>query len=278
MKNIIININESKDNDGKILASVTKIIKSEIKDCNLVIYKDAFNLTKANTEGFELIIALGGDGTILSTVRAIEGAEVPILGINIGHLGFLTSIELNELSEALQKIVQNEFFLDTRHMLQCEVDINGEKKIFNALNDIFVSRGTLSKIIYFELSVDGTLYNAFTADGIIVSTSTGSTGYSLSAGGPIIYPSLGAISITPVCPLELTAKAIILDSRSGIEIKMSKKYESAFLTIDGQIVTELKDAKQVMVRSSQWKCNLIRLKDYDYFGILRKKIIFRTKE
>jgi NAD+ kinase len=278
MKNIGVNINSSKDPDGKILNSVIEIVYNEVDGCKLKVFNDAVELTHEKIKDMDLMISLGGDGTILSTVRAIEGSTVPILGVNIGHLGFLTSVESSEMKRAIEKIKSGDFYIETRDMLECELDINGEKKIYSALNDIVVSRGTLSKIIYFDISVDGTLYNNFTADGVIVSTSTGSTGYSLSAGGPIIYPSLCAISITPICPLELTAKAIILDSRSEIDIHMAKKYESAFLSLDGQIVVELNETNRVKVRSSKWKCNLIRLNDYDYFDVLRKKIIFRTKE
>lgn len=278
MKNIGININSSKDIDGKILNSVIDIVNKEAPSCNMKIFKDSLGLNCEKTKDMNFIVSLGGDGTILSTLRAIEGSKVPILGVNIGHLGFLTSVEISELRRAIKHINDGEFCIETRDMLECEVEFKNEKKIFNVLNDVVVTKGTLSKIINFDISINGNLYNNFTADGVIVSTSTGSTAYSLSAGGPIIYPSLCAIAITPICPLELTAKAIILDNKSEIYIHMSKKDESAFLSLDGQKIIELNEIDIVKIRSSKWKCNLIRLNDYDYFDILRRKIIFRTKQ
>ena len=278
MKNIGININMSKDIDGKILKSILKIIYNEIMDCNIKIFKGSKELQHDGVSELDLLIVLGGDGTILGAARALGDHQIPILGVNIGNLGFLTTVESSRFKVAIEAVNQGKFFVEERLMLQCSLFKDGKDINYISLNDVVISKGTLSRIIEYEIFIDGKKYTEFVADGVIVATPTGSTAYSLSAGGPIIYPQLEVISLSPICPHSLGMRDIILDSKSEIKIKLISEWESAFLTVDGQESVELKENCNISITSYPFKCKLIRLEDYDYFDVLREKIIWRTKK
>jgi len=278
MKNIGININISKDTDGKILERILKIIHNEIMDCNIKIFKKSKELQYEAIEELDLLIVLGGDGTILGAARALGKHQIPILGVNIGNLGFLTSVESSRFKIAIEAVNKGKFFVEERLMLQCSVFKDGKNISCISLNDVVISKGTLSRIIEYEIFIDSKKYTDFVADGVIIATPTGSTAYSLSAGGPIIYPRLEVISLSPICPHSLGMRALILDSKSEIEIKLISEWESAFLTVDGQESVELKENCSILITSYPFKCKLIRLEDYDYFDVLREKIIWRTKK
>lgn len=275
MKNIGINVNSKKDQEGKILKNIIKIINDESNDCNITTYKDSFGLNDNEIDKLDMLITLGGDGTILSTTRALAYNQVPIFGMNIGNLGFLTSSESVQFREDIKQVLDGKYYIEDRMMLQCKVNINGEDIIKNCLNDVVISKGILSRIIKFDIYINDNFYTNFRADGLVVSTPTGSTAYSLSAGGPIIYPTLELISITPICPHSLDTRAIVLNKDSNICINMLNKKEDIFLTIDGQESKELMDINKVFITVAPVKCKLIRLNDYNYFDVLRKKIIHK---
>jgi NAD+ kinase len=243
MKQIGININSGKDPEGKILNSVLETVHKIMGDAEVRIYKDSIDLGNEETKKLDAVISLGGDGTLLSTARELCGAETPILGVNIGHLGFLTEVECSEIDVAVNNLKTGKYEIEERMMLQCSIEGNHQTMTGHCLNDIVLSKGTLGRIIRYDIYIDDKFYNTITADGIIVSTPTGSTAYSLSAGGPIIYPTLHSISLTPICPLALSARTTVLDSHSTLRICATFKggYESIFLTMDGQEATELKN-------------------------------------
>ena len=278
MKNIGININISKDIDGKILKSITEVIYNEIVDCNLKIFRDSKKLKYDAIKELDLLIVLGGDGTILGAARSLGEHQIPILGVNIGNLGFLTTVESSRFKVAMEAVNKGNYFVEERLMLQCSIFKDGENIIYSSLNDVVISKGTLSRIIEYEIFIDDKKYTEFVADGVIIATPTGSTAYSLSAGGPIIYPQLEVISLSPICPHSLGMRSIILDSKSKIVIKLISEWESAFLTVDGQESVELKENNNILITAYPYKCKLIRLDDYDYFDVLREKIIWRTKK
>ncbi|WP_291562108.1 MULTISPECIES: NAD(+)/NADH kinase [unclassified Clostridium] len=278
MKKIGININSTKDKEGKTIKYVELIVRKYFINCEIYKFYDALHLEEEKNKDLDLLIALGGDGTILRAARAVEKFETPILAVNIGHLGFLSSIELSDFEEAVKRILNKEFRIDDRMMIKCSLPKSNSEYYYTALNDIVVSKGTLSRAISYYIYIDNTFYINYKADGLIISTPTGSTAYSLSAGGPIIYPTLDIISITPICPISVGIKTIVLHSENKINIKIKSYSEDAYLNIDGQNVVELNHDEEVFVEVLSRKCKLIKFNDYNYFKVLRKKIISRSIE
>jgi NAD+ kinase len=278
MKNIGININTTKDKDGKIIKYIKDTIIEYMSDANIFIFKDSIGLENTKHKDLDIIIALGGDGTILRTSRNLNNSSIPILGVNIGNLGFLSSVELLEFGNAMKSIIEGNYYVEDRMMLNCTLPYRGGIEVYTALNEIVVSKGTLARIVKYEIYIDNKFYTAFTGDGLIISTPTGSTAYSLSAGGPIIYPNLDVIALTPICPLSLSMRTIVLDCKSEISISIKGEHESIFLTLDGQRAIKLNNYEKMVVNVSNKKCRLVKLNDYNYFEILRKKIISRTTD
>jgi NAD+ kinase len=278
MKNIGININTTKDKDGEIIKYVRDIVSKYVDDTNIYTFKDAVGLDNIKYNDLDIIIALGGDGTILRTSRNLNNSNIPILGVNIGNLGFLSSVELLEFENAMKKYMEDDYFVEDRMMLKCTLPYREGHEEYIALNDIVVSKGTLARVVKYELHIDNKFYLDFTGDGLIIATPTGSTAYSLSAGGPIIYPNLDVIALTPICPLSLSMRTIVLDSKSEISINIKSEHESIFLTPDGQRAIKLNNYEKILVSVSNRKCRLVKFNDYNYFSILRKKIISRTMD
>jgi NAD+ kinase len=278
MKNIGINVNTSKEDYENILNYIRNNIYNIDSAVKIVVFKDTLGLENIKDKKLDAMIVLGGDGTILSTARAISKFQVPILGINIGHLGFLAQVEISHSLPALQALLRDEYEIEERALLQCTYEENGTEKLLPALNDIVLSKGTLARIVKYNIYIDNKFYTTFVADGVIISTATGSTAYSLSAGGPIMYPTLSLFSITPICPHSVGMRTLIIDSKSKVKVQVVRSYESVFLTLDGQEFMEMGDNNFITVSSYPHKCKLIRFNDYDYFDVLRKKITTRTKE
>ncbi len=235
-------------------------------------YGKSFELEHA-AEDTELIIVLGGDGTLLSVAREIRGRNVPILGVNLGGLGFLTEISLEELPEMLPLVLKGEYRTSVRVMFDVMVKRNGAE-IFDLsfLNDAVITKDALARIIDLETSVDGNYLTTFKGDGLIVSTPTGSTGYSLSAGGPILYPSLEQAMLTPICPHTLTNRPIILPEEVTVTAKLISPDERVILTVDGQVGFQLEYRDEVVVRKSRYTVSLIKSGTNEYFEVLRNKL------
>jgi NAD+ kinase len=221
----------------------------------------------------QLVIVLGGDGTLLSAARAIGGRDVPIFAVNFGGLGFLTAITVDEIYAQLEHALHGDLHIGRRRMLRCEL-WRGEKVLVShdALNDAVLSKAEIARMIDLEVNVDNKLMCVYKADGLIVATPTGSTAYSLSAGGPIVYPSVAAFCITPICPHTLTNRPVILPDESVIEVINRGEDSTTYLTIDGQVGELLEKGDRVVCRRSQHSISLIRPPDKLFFDVLREKL------
>ena len=224
-------------------------------------------------EGCDLVIVLGGDGTLLSAARAIGRREIPLFPVNLGGLGFLTAITIDELYPELERALCGEHRIAKRRLLTAEV-VRGGETIFtlDALNDAVLTKGSIARMIDLETHVDEQFVCAYKADGLIISTPTGSTAYSLSAGGPIIFPSVPAICITPICPHMLTNRPVLVPETSVIRIVSHGPDESVYLTIDGQVGTPIREHDTVVCRSSHYSLLLVRPPRMMFFDVLRQKL------
>jgi len=224
-------------------------------------------------EGADLIIVLGGDGTMLAVARYLKGQDVPILGVNLGGLGFLTEISVEEMPIMLEKVVSGQYKTSTRIMLDVSVIRAGGKVFeFSVLNDAVITKDALARIIDIEVYVNSVYLTTYKADGLIFSTPTGSTGYSLSAGGPILYPSLKNIIVTPICPHMLTNRPIIIPEDVSMMAVLISMNERVVMTIDGQIGFPLEYRDEVVVKKSPHTVRLIKSSFRGYFEILREKL------
>jgi len=221
----------------------------------------------------EMIIVLGGDGTLLSVARLVGDHDVPILGVNLGGLGFLTEITLEELYRVLAKVVQGDFVTDERVVLNASVIRRGERMAeFIVLNDAVINKGALARIIDLETTINGEYLTTFKSDGLILSTPTGSTAYNLSAGGPIVYPSLHCIIITPICPHTLTNRPIMIPDDVEIRAMLKTKQQEVILTLDGQQGFTLEFEDVVEVKKAEGHIFLIKSPYRHYFEVLREKL------
>jgi NAD+ kinase len=221
----------------------------------------------------DLVVVLGGDGTLISVARLVGDREVPILGVNLGSLGFLTEISLDELYPALESCLKGDYAVSERMMVRAELFRSGERVAeYRVLNDVVINKGALARIIDLETLVDDRYLTTFKADGLIISTPTGSTGYSLSANGPIIHPELDCLVITPICPHTLTNRPIVVSSDAAITLNVKSLNEDVFLTLDGQVGLELRCGDQLRIRRAEHRTRLVQSRTRDYFEVLRAKL------
>jgi NAD+ kinase len=220
-----------------------------------------------------LIIVLGGDGTLISVARQVGDLRTPILGVNLGSLGFLTEITLGELFLVLERVIKGEFEISSRMMLDAIVRRKGKEiSRYRVLNDVVINKGALARIIDMEAWVDDAYLTTFKADGLIIATPTGSTAYNLAAGGPIIYPGLHCLVISPICPHTLTNRPIIVSDESLIRIEVKFQDEDVVFTADGQVGMPLQGGDVVEVRRSRSSTQLVKSPNRDYFEVLRAKL------
>jgi NAD+ kinase len=218
-------------------------------------------------------ITVGGDGTLLNTAREIASAGIPICGINMGKLGFLTEIELPDLILSLDKIVNGNYQIEEHLMLDAMI-VRKNRAIYvsTALNDVVISKSGVSRMIKFNVSIDDELTTNYAADGLIVATATGSTGYSLSAGGPIINPLLKVMVLTPICSHTLHVRPLVISEEEEIKVEMIANQEDVVLTIDGQTIYSLLPKDTVLVKRSPFRAQFIRLNNRSYYETLRTKL------
>lgn len=220
----------------------------------------------------EFVIVLGGDGTLLSAARAVARAGIPVLGVNLGALGFLAEVPLEELYATLISIEQGSCGYDVRSMVHCSVRRGGAVvATYDALNDVVVGKGTIARLNHCDVFIDKTFVSRYQADSLIVSTPTGSTAYSLAAGGPILMPNVDAFVITPVSAHSLTHRPLVVRSDSEIEIVVMTGEEDAYLSIDGQAGMPMLDGDRVCCRKSQYQVRLLHLKG-TFFDVLHSKL------
>ncbi len=221
----------------------------------------------------ELVVVLGGDGTLLAAARAFAKTGIPILSVNLGGLGFLTEVRLSDLYSTLEGWHKDCCAIDARSMLHAEVQRNGNLyKEFEALNDLVISKGAIARMGDFSVHLFDQLAASFRADGLIISTPTGSTAYNLSANGPILAPDVDALVVTPVCPHLLTIRPMVVRGDAEVTVTIEGVPDQTFVTVDGQEALQLRVGDQVRCRKSQYSVKLVRMGTIGFFDVLRSKL------
>lgn len=221
----------------------------------------------------DLVIVLGGDGTLLATARALDRNPVPVLAVNLGGLGFLTMVTREELYPALEVVLSGQFHTEPRVRIEAEVVRAGQRAgSFLALNDVVLNKGAIARVLDFDVRVDGQFISTYKSDGLIVSTPTGSTAYSLAAGGPVVAPSVRATIITPICAHTLTNRPIVLPDTAVIEVAVKSEREPVYLTVDGQVGMAVHGEDRVRICKAASMLEIIQPLHKSYFEILRQKL------
>lgn len=219
----------------------------------------------------DVLISLGGDGTMLASARAVGEHQTPILGINLGGVGFLTEINSNDLCNALNKLKRGDYFIEKRMVLETEVE--GIKKLDQyGLNDVVLDKGEVARLFLLHLYLQDEFICSYSADGLIISTPTGSTAYCLAAGGPIINPRMNAIIVSPICPHTLASRSIVFSENETLKVVVELSSRHAVLTIDGQVAFKLKSGSSVLIRKAKHSVNLVKFRDRSFYDILRTKL------
>ncbi len=278
MKKIGIICKTDRKEPQEILQELLPLLKQ--KGCEAFV--DAETAAALNIRGFsrseitslaEIVLVLGGDGTMLSVSRLVAPKGIPILGINLGSLGFITEVNRDEIFSAVDKMLNDGCAIEERMMLTAAIHRNGKKIAdYTVLNDIVINKGALARIIDLETNINDRYVTTYKADGLIISTPTGSTAYSLSAGGPILYPTLDSMVVTPICSHTLTNRPIVVPGNSNIEIIIKSLSEDVFLTLDGQVGFSLRMDDVVEISKSPFKTRLLVPIERDYFQVLRTKL------
>ncbi|MBI5074067.1 MAG: NAD(+)/NADH kinase [Nitrospirae bacterium] len=250
------------------------------RDCEVFVDEDT--AARLNVKGYdrkeipslvEAVLVLGGDGTMLSVNRLVAQAGIPVLGINLGSLGFLTEVNKEQIYAAVEKMLSGGCAIEERLMLKAVLRRNGNVvDQFTVLNDVVINKGALARIIDLEVSIDQSYVTTYKADGLIISTPTGSTAYSLSAGGPILYPTIENIVLTPICSHTLTNRPIVLSDSVRIAIRLMSTSEDVFLTLDGQVGCALKTEDVIEVVKADYKAKLLVAGEAGHFDVLRQKL------
>lgn len=271
--------NTSKANADLVLKRIVDFYKT--KNVKLLLPQKAANelgyayLGTENLldEKIDIGLTIGGDGTLLNACRKVADRDIPVCGINIGRLGFLADIELAELESKLDKILNNDYRIEERLMIAAIIKRESSMTyVGSAINDIVVTKGGFARMLTLGLSIDDYLVANYQADGLIVSTSTGSTGYSLSAGGPIINPSLKLLLVTPICPHTLNARPMIISQDEEVRINIAASHTDIVLTFDGQDSYHLLPGDEVIVKKSPLIAQIIKFEDKNYYHTMRTKL------
>ena len=250
------------------LQPVTDESTASLAKLKLPIRKDPIAISRFA----DLIMVIGGDGTMLHWARTTAGSGTPIFGVNVGGLGFLTASSWKDLPKAMNAVVAGKFSIESRTLLSAIGQSCREKFKLKAMNDFVISRGSIPRMIRLEVKVDGEALTTYRCDGLVISTSTGSTAYSLAAGGAIIAPEAKVISITPICPHTLSNRAVIINQQSTIEVRMLDTKREANLSADGWDCLELETKTPVIIRRNPQSVKLARLTDSSFFKTLRHKL------
>lgn len=247
--------------------TVDKVTREFCPNCEIV-EREELARTKP-----DFVVVLGGDGTLLSAARNAAVADIPILGVNLGSLGFLTEIRQDEIAKALAAVDSGHCEISPRWMLHCQVQRAGQCLAnYDALNDVVLNQQAVARITEFEVRVNGMFVSLYKADGLIVSTPTGSTAYSLAAGGPILAPDVCGFVVTPVASHALTNRPLVVQDTATIEIRLMVTREQAFLSVDGQLGEPLQEGDVVQCRKSKYQVKLFKLPDRNFFQVLRTKL------
>jgi NAD+ kinase len=271
--------NLGKRGTADVLARVAKAAKR----LGLALHGDAPTITALGTgtvcppDGFgrecDVMLALGGDGSMLHAARLLGDGGIPLAGVNTGTLGFMTCAAADRLEEVLESLTQGDYRVDERRMLQAEICRGGDAPLVkHALNDIVVARGESGRVVSLDLAVDGRPVTTYICDGLIVATPTGSTAYSLSAGGPIVSPDTPAIVVSVICPHTLTSRPLVLPDTSVIEVSVRRAAAPLLVSVDGQDDAGLQVGDRVRIVRSERVTRIVLLRDHDAFAVLRRKL------
>ena len=278
MRNFLLITNKYKDSELSVTHRVVNYLKDKDAECQVLsdLGSQYEELPELDNE-VDCILVIGGDGTMLQAARVVAGKKIPMIGINKGTLGFLTEIELGDLEYALDQLLADEYEIAERMMLKGEI-YHGDELINEslALNDLVITRSGISRIIECKISVNGRTMNTYSGDGLIVATPTGSTGYNLSAGGPVVCPEADIVLVTPICPHSLGARSSVLVPTDDIWIEIGKtrktQKEEAMATFDGQTGVCLTPGDRIHVRAASEKVYLLRMREHNFYEILRNKL------
>lgn len=239
-----------------------------------IVATDLANRLDLSKAKADLILVLGGDGSIISTARRLNNNPIPVIGVNLGKFGFLAEYSLDELKESFKEIITKRLKTSSLMMLDCLINRGARKNgPFIALNDIVITRGSISRMVYFRLFIDGKEITVFGADGVIVSTPVGSTAYSLSAGGPLVSPETQSLIITPICAHTLSMRTLVLPPDSTIELQLADgSGQEIILTVDGQVSMYLRQTDRITLRKSKAAFRLVRLGKRSFYETLREKL------
>ena len=279
MKTIGLIVNMKKQNAVMLIEKIIDLIEKQ--NCSAVMPETiaaALGLPKYGWPPQDLaktdcLVVLGGDGTLLVSARKAAPSGIPVLGVNMGNLGFLTEVDVPDLTEALEKLIRGEYVIEERMMLDAGVYRNGTLVWQSlALNDTVISKGAFARLIYLETLVDEEYVTTYPADGLIVATPTGSTAYSLSAGGPLVPPNLELMLVTPICPHLLWARPLVIGAESRVKVNILSELDEIMLTLDGQYGFKLQKKDSVVLSRSPHRAKFIRLKPSRFFYLLREKL------
>jgi NAD+ kinase len=280
LKNIGIWANVEKKRVVELLGEIVEWLES--RGCYVLMDREAASSLNRNSNGnnwhelaqhADFLLVLGGDGTILNCARLSAPYGTPLFGINLGRLGFLTETELPDLFQSLDKLLKNQYRVEQRMMLQAKV-VRDSRTIEEtiALNDVVITKSGFARIIMLETLVDDQFFTTYPADGIIITSPTGSTAYSLSAGGPLAVPNIELMIITPICPHALWARPLIISPTSEVKVNLLSDQGEVMLTVDGQHGLKLQQGDSVVINKAPYRAKFLKLTDRNFFGILRQKL------
>jgi len=281
MKTIGLAINQTKPKAVEVAATLVRLIESQgamaIADnqtAHLIGRPDVAVRLDVFRERADVLFVLGGDGTILGYARQFARTSLPMLGINLGHLGFLSEAEPEDLEGAVRKVLEGDYCLEERLMIEAEVVRGGNVVLRDlvSLNDIAISKDRFGRMVTCNVYVDDMYVDSYTGDGLLISTPTGSTAYSLSCGGPIVSPHIDVMLITPICPHTLHARSLVVAANQEVRVEVEANHPELILSVDGQIFHTLEKHDTVIVRQASYKTTLIKWRDREFYDVLRQKL------
>lgn len=272
-----LEVNPDKDPDGSSHRKIKALLYQYFPGCAIQDIKNS-EAADLSLHELDIYIVLGGDGSFLSAARRIHGKNIPTMGINTGTLGFLTAVEYPDAERAFQLIRDGKYTIEHRHMLKTRFVADDQTEEFVAMNDVVVTKGSLGRILTYQVFIDGHHATTFRGDGVIFATPTGSTAYNLSAGGPIVYPTLNAISMTAISPHTLGVRNMVVAGDSKIVVRVIGDVSSYQLAVDGQQNFDVDTNRTIEISDSGHRAHIIRLDGYDYFDVLRKKIVYKAQD
>ncbi len=286
MKTIAIYPNINKDESAQVMERIRSYFADKQDRVSIVMSRsiaEMFNcpeygIDDLDNEPIDLGLSIGGDGTLLGVCRKLYTRKIPACGINIGRVGFLTDIELTELESRLDNLLNGEYQVVERTVISGSVLSQGNRRMLgHAINDVVIGKGGLSRMLSLSMRIDDTMINDYKADGVIVSTATGSTAYSLSAGGPIVNPSVPALLITPICPHTLDARPMIIPDDEEVQIYIAAVHQDIQMTFDGQESFQLLPGDVVYIRKGKNPARIIKFGDKNYYDTLKSKLWGNSK-